>query len=184
MCMCDVLHLSLRIFFDVLFEMALTALFPVAQAQAVALTVAQAFTVAFELWQEAKDGRKLWRTWVICKFTVYVDYLLFSSELCVVSLLSRLCFLEKGKRAKSGSAGEASSSSHSERSSSLGSLKGTGRTISIVQNAVFPTSDTLNLKRMNYNVFTMSPFFSQMPPPSICWIWRTVWRPSSRQMEI
>lgn len=31
---------------------------PVAQAQAVALTVAQAFTVAFELWQEAKEGRK------------------------------------------------------------------------------------------------------------------------------
>ncbi|KAM9384801.1 low density lipoprotein receptor adapter protein 1a [Pholidichthys leucotaenia] len=56
-------------------------------AQAVALTVAQAFTVAFELWQEAKE--------------------------------------EKGKRVKSGSAGEASSSSHSERSNSVGSLKGT-----------------------------------------------------------
>ncbi|XP_035490171.1 low density lipoprotein receptor adapter protein 1a isoform X6 [Scophthalmus maximus] len=56
-------------------------------AQAVALTVAQAFTVAFELWQVAKE--------------------------------------EKGKRVKSGSAGEASSSSHSERSNSLGSLKGT-----------------------------------------------------------
>ncbi|XP_041867470.1 low density lipoprotein receptor adapter protein 1a isoform X2 [Melanotaenia boesemani] len=56
-------------------------------AQAVALTVAQAFTVAFELWQEAKE--------------------------------------EKGKRVKSGSAGDASSSSHSERSNSFGSLKGT-----------------------------------------------------------
>lgn len=56
-------------------------------AQAVALTVAQAFTVAFELWQVAKE--------------------------------------EKGKRVKSGSAGEASSSSHSERSNSFGSLKGT-----------------------------------------------------------
>uniref|UniRef100_A0A8C5ESP0 Low density lipoprotein receptor adapter protein 1-B-like n=1 Tax=Gouania willdenowi TaxID=441366 RepID=A0A8C5ESP0_GOUWI len=56
-------------------------------AQAVALTVAQAFTVAFELWQVAKE--------------------------------------EKGKRAKSGSAGDTSSSSHSERSNSLGSLKGT-----------------------------------------------------------
>ncbi|XP_068432388.1 low density lipoprotein receptor adapter protein 1a isoform X1 [Clinocottus analis] len=56
-------------------------------AQAVALTVAQAFTVAFELWQVAKE--------------------------------------EKGKRVKSGSAGEASSSSRSERSNSLGSLKGT-----------------------------------------------------------
>uniref|UniRef100_A0A8C2XFQ4 Low density lipoprotein receptor adaptor protein 1a n=1 Tax=Cyclopterus lumpus TaxID=8103 RepID=A0A8C2XFQ4_CYCLU len=54
-------------------------------AQAVALTVAQAFSVAFELWQVAKE--------------------------------------EKGKRVKSGSAGEASSSS--ERSNSLGSLKGT-----------------------------------------------------------
>nr|XP_033492082.1 low density lipoprotein receptor adapter protein 1-B-like [Epinephelus lanceolatus] len=60
---------------------------PALQAQAVALTVAQAFTVAFELWQVAKE--------------------------------------EKGKRVKSGSAGEASSSSHSERSNSLGSLKGT-----------------------------------------------------------
>lgn len=30
---------------------------PVLQAQAVALTVAQAFTVAFELWQVAKEGR-------------------------------------------------------------------------------------------------------------------------------
>lgn len=29
----------------------------VLQAQAVALTVAQAFTVAFELWQVAKEGR-------------------------------------------------------------------------------------------------------------------------------
>ncbi|XP_044028442.1 low density lipoprotein receptor adapter protein 1a isoform X3 [Siniperca chuatsi] len=56
-------------------------------AQAVGLTVAQAFTVAFELWQVAKE--------------------------------------EKGKRAKSGSAGEASSRTHSERSNSLGSLKGT-----------------------------------------------------------
>ncbi|XP_039676032.1 low density lipoprotein receptor adapter protein 1a isoform X2 [Perca fluviatilis] len=56
-------------------------------AQAVALTVAQAFTVAFELWQVAKE--------------------------------------EKGKRVKSGSAGDGSSSSHSERSNSLGSLKGT-----------------------------------------------------------
>ncbi|XP_031143078.1 low density lipoprotein receptor adapter protein 1a isoform X2 [Sander lucioperca] len=56
-------------------------------AQAVALTVAQAFTVAFELWQVAKA--------------------------------------EKGKRVKSGSAGDGSSSSHSERSNSLGSLKGT-----------------------------------------------------------
>lgn len=61
--------------------------FPFIQAQAVALTVAQAFTVAFELWQEAKE--------------------------------------EKGKRVKSGSAGDASSSSHSERSNSFGSLKGT-----------------------------------------------------------
>ncbi len=34
---------------------------------------------------------------------------------------------EKGKRAKSGSAGEASSNSPSERSNSLGSLKGTGK---------------------------------------------------------
>lgn len=42
--------------------MAVTGLFPVAQAQAVALTVAQAFTVAFELWQEAKEGRKLRRS--------------------------------------------------------------------------------------------------------------------------
>ncbi|XP_034747343.1 low density lipoprotein receptor adapter protein 1a isoform X1 [Etheostoma cragini] len=56
-------------------------------AQAVALTVAQAFTVAFELWQVAKE--------------------------------------EKGKRVKSGSAGDGGSSSHSERSNSLGSLKGT-----------------------------------------------------------
>ncbi|KAM4540060.1 low density lipoprotein receptor adapter protein 1a [Odontesthes bonariensis] len=56
------------------------------EAQAVALTVAQAFTVAFELWQVAKE--------------------------------------EKGKRVKSGSAGDASSSSHSERSNSFGSLKG------------------------------------------------------------
>ncbi|KAM9838311.1 low density lipoprotein receptor adapter protein 1a [Aulostomus maculatus] len=56
-------------------------------AQAVALTVAQAFTIAFELWQVAKE--------------------------------------EKGRRVKSGSAGEASSSSRSERSNSLGSLKGT-----------------------------------------------------------
>ncbi|XP_058476068.1 low density lipoprotein receptor adapter protein 1a isoform X1 [Solea solea] len=56
-------------------------------AQAVALTVAQAFTVAFELWQVAKE--------------------------------------EKGRRVKSGSAGDTSSSSHSERSDSLGSLKGT-----------------------------------------------------------
>ncbi|XP_026156991.1 low density lipoprotein receptor adapter protein 1a isoform X2 [Mastacembelus armatus] len=56
-------------------------------AQAVALTVAQAFTVAFELWQVARE--------------------------------------EKGKRVKSGSAGEASSSSQSERSNSMGSLKGT-----------------------------------------------------------
>ncbi|KAK2830106.1 hypothetical protein Q5P01_018037 [Channa striata] len=56
-------------------------------AQAVALTVAQAFTIAFELWQVAKE--------------------------------------EKGKRVKSGSAGETSSSSHSERSNSMGSLKGT-----------------------------------------------------------
>lgn len=32
---------------------------PVLQAQAVALTVAQAFTVAFELWQVAKEGRHL-----------------------------------------------------------------------------------------------------------------------------
>ena len=30
---------------------------PSLQAQAVALTVAQAFTVAFELWQVAKEGR-------------------------------------------------------------------------------------------------------------------------------
>ncbi|CAL1584394.1 unnamed protein product [Knipowitschia caucasica] len=56
-------------------------------AQAVALTVAQAFTVAFELWQVAKE--------------------------------------EKGKRAKSGSAGESSNSCRSERSNSLGSVKGT-----------------------------------------------------------
>ncbi|KAM4630868.1 low density lipoprotein receptor adapter protein 1a isoform 2-T2 [Polymixia lowei] len=56
-------------------------------AQAVTLTVAQAFRVAFELWQVAKE--------------------------------------EKGKRVKSGSAGEASSSSQSERSNSLGSLKET-----------------------------------------------------------
>lgn len=35
-------------------------------------------------------------------------------------------FAEKGVRVKSGSAGDTSSSSHSERSSSLGSLKGTG----------------------------------------------------------
>ncbi|XP_030002390.1 low density lipoprotein receptor adapter protein 1a isoform X1 [Sphaeramia orbicularis] len=55
-------------------------------AQAVALTVAQAFTVAFELWQVAKE--------------------------------------EKGKRVKSGSAGEASNSSDSDRSNSPGSLKG------------------------------------------------------------
>lgn len=34
---------------------------------------------------------------------------------------------EKGRRVKSGSAGEAGSSSHSERSNSLGSLKGTGK---------------------------------------------------------
>lgn len=46
--------------------MAVTVLFPFAQAQAVALTVAQAFTVAFELWQEAKEGKKLWRSRLIC----------------------------------------------------------------------------------------------------------------------
>ncbi|KAM6899814.1 low density lipoprotein receptor adapter protein 1-B-like [Xenentodon cancila] len=56
-------------------------------AQAVALTVAQAFTVAFELWQVAKE--------------------------------------EKGKRVKSGSAGDTSSSSHSERSNSFGNLQET-----------------------------------------------------------
>lgn len=43
-------------------QMAVTGLFPLAQAQAVALTVAQAFTVAFELWQEAKEGRKVQRS--------------------------------------------------------------------------------------------------------------------------
>lgn len=32
---------------------------PVLQAQAVALTVAQAFTIAFELWQVAKEGRSI-----------------------------------------------------------------------------------------------------------------------------
>lgn len=96
-----------------------------------ALTVAQAFTVAFELWQEAKEGRKLWRSWVIsdCRFsTADVKNLLLCPDLCVVSLGSCLCILEKVKRAKSGSAGEASGSSYSERSDSLGSLKGTGGT--------------------------------------------------------
>lgn len=35
------------------------SLSPVLQAQAVALTVAQAFTIAFELWQVAKEGRSI-----------------------------------------------------------------------------------------------------------------------------
>lgn len=35
------------------------SLAPVLQAQAVALTVAQAFTIAFELWQVAKEGRSI-----------------------------------------------------------------------------------------------------------------------------
>lgn len=59
------------------------------------------------------------------------NLLLLSPDLCVVSLGFCLCILEKGKRAKSGSAGEASSNSYSERSNSLGSLKGTGGTFFI-----------------------------------------------------
>lgn len=129
------------------------------QAQAVALTVAQAFTVAFELWQVAKEGRHhtlhpprsgnhtskktipvhggvvLSPTETVfvlnqLQFSKDIDICFKTSEqvltcLCYVSVLLA-CILEKGKRVKSGSAGEASSSSHSERSNSLGSLKGTG----------------------------------------------------------
>lgn len=119
---------------------------PVLQAQAVALTVAQAFTIAFELWQVAKEGGSIKitiksvcggaaissaETACVCLESALRTYLLWS---CSKQALARHCFvfslfvcvLEKGKRAKSGSAGEASSSSHSERSNSVGSLKGTG----------------------------------------------------------
>lgn len=76
------------------------------QAQAVALTVAQAFTVAFELWQVAKEGSHL-----VFKLThVYVQHTLFIFYFFVASLS-----LEKGK------------CSHSERSNSLGGLQAAGK---------------------------------------------------------
>lgn len=51
------------------------------QAQAVALTVAQAFTVAFELWQVAKEGSHL-----VFKLThVYVQHTLFILFFCSIS---------------------------------------------------------------------------------------------------
>lgn len=134
----------------------------VLQAQAVALTVAQAFTIAFELWQVAKEGRhhthhpphlgnqtnrekkqhfqyveELLYQWVR-RFVFVLNQLwpCKDIDICCKQVLTcpcydselLICILEKGKRAKSGSAGEASSSSHSERSNSLGSLKGTGET--------------------------------------------------------
>ncbi|CAG5883463.1 unnamed protein product [Menidia menidia] len=76
---------------------------PSLQAQAVALTVAQAFTVAFELWQAGGEGI------LTCS--------------CGALVLRAVCFLEKGQRGQCGSAGDAGSSSHSERSNSFGSLK-------------------------------------------------------------
>lgn len=112
----------------------ITALFAGAQAQAVALTVAQAFTVAFELWQEAKEGRKP-RRCRVSSLSAAESAAKFLTPPRVASLGSCLRILEKGKRVKSGSAGEASSSSRSERSNSLGSLKGTGGA-----NSMFPVS--------------------------------------------
>lgn len=92
-----------------------------------ALTVAQAFTVAFELWQEAKEGRTPWPRCCLPLSAADAANLPFGSLTRVLRLWAPVCVLpEKGKRVKSGSAGEASSSSHSERSNSLGSLKGTG----------------------------------------------------------
>lgn len=79
-------------------------------AQAVALTFAQAFTLAFELWQVAKE--------------------------------------EKGRRVKSGSAGEGSSSSHSERSNSLGSLKGTD----VATDNLLDFEDSVNALETNGNM--------------------------------
>lgn len=121
---------------------------------------------------------------------------------CAVSLRSILCMLEKGQRAKSGSAGEASSTSHSERSNSLGSLKGTGGTdlkpISHVSLLHVPEHDRASskdyfplltlvshLKRMSGAVFHLIlPLICQMSPHTTCWTWRTAWKRSWRQMEI
>ncbi|XP_029531119.2 low density lipoprotein receptor adapter protein 1-B-like isoform X6 [Oncorhynchus nerka] len=78
-------------------------------AQAVTLTVAQAFRVAFEFWQAAKEV-----------------FLSLSST-------------DKEKRVKSGSDGEGASSSQSESSASLGSLKGgevaTGNLLDLAEGA-------------------------------------------------
>lgn len=97
------------------------------QAQAVALTVAQAFTVAFELWQVAKEGRLHSPMTRAHTHTHYQENVFALSHKLLV--LTCVCLSEKGRRVKSGSAGEASSSSHSERSDSLGSLKDTGTSL-------------------------------------------------------
>lgn len=164
-------------------QMAVTGLFPAAQAQAVALTVAQAFTVAFELWQEAKEGRKLRRS--------QLETVGFVPVIICCYVLTLLRMLEKGKRAKSGSAGEASSSSHSERSNSLGSLKGTGGTnfqpISLVSFSHMLQNITEHLLRIisHFSVPTIlrkgcilifssnTPLICQMSPRTTCYTWRT-----------
>lgn len=153
-----------------------------------ALTVAQAFTVAFELWQEAKEGWKRWRSWVNCdcRFsTADGENQLLSPDLCVVPLGSCLCVLEKGKRAKSGSAGEASSSSHSEKSNSLGSLKGGTNSMFHVSSMTtqHPGSSkdyfqllmlVMNLTRMSYNICTLVFLICQISLQTPCWTWRTL----------
>ena len=136
----------------------------VLQAQAVALTVAQAFTVAFELWQVAKEGRNCTthppRSWNDTEtqalsaelFYQHLRLLMFGQNQpwcskdidmsCAVAVNKvwpacvLISILEKGKRAKSGSAGEGSSSSNSERSNSLGSLKGTGEQNTSTKNKI------------------------------------------------
>lgn len=90
-------------------------------------------TSPFKSWKWHAYRHHLWRGCFIRRLSVFVlvspNMLICavnrSWPACVVFPL--ICFLEKGKRAKSGSAGEASSSSHSERSNSFGSLKGTGK---------------------------------------------------------
>nr|XP_040044323.1 low density lipoprotein receptor adapter protein 1a isoform X2 [Gasterosteus aculeatus aculeatus] len=89
-------------------------------AQAVALTVAQAFTLAFELWQVAKEGEAQTR----------ITHITSAARLLPRRTPDTVSFVfhslgEKGRRAKSGSSGEAGSSSRSEKSDSLGSLRGT-----------------------------------------------------------
>ncbi|MGH0179779.1 UNVERIFIED_CONTAM: hypothetical protein FKN15_002437 [Acipenser sinensis] len=103
-------------------------------AQAVTLTVAQSFRVAFEFWQAAKEEKEK-------RVKSGSDGEVTSSSQSESSAsLASLKGGEKEKRVKSGSDGEVTSSSQSESSASLASLKGgevaTGNLLDLEEGAI------------------------------------------------